>query len=241
MPLALAILGATGKMGKSLLSAIANDPDLSVVAEVARPHSQSEHSLQTALTLCDVAVDFSVQEAVIRHVQAALGAKKPIVIGTTGLLSEDWHVIEKAAHQIPIVHSANFSFGISLCLDIAANLANALFGISTIDIFETHHIHKKDQPSGTALSLACAIGKGKIITDTTSHPRHPEEVAIHSIRSGETIGEHHLVFECGHERIEIKHSVHSRETFAQGALRAAKILAHKSAGLYALKDLFSHE
>ena len=235
MPLALSILGATGKMGKCVLSLALKDPEWAVVGIAAHQKSSFagrslegiavSSSAQEVLLSSEVAIDFSVREAVSAHVLAARVAKKPLVIGTTGLLSEDLSCIESAAQDIPIVVSSNFSLGIALCLDLAATLGPILSAKSRIDIFETHHVHKKDKPSGTALALADAIGKGK------------EEIAIHSIRSGEIVGEHSLVFECGFERLEIKHTAHSREAFAQGALVAAKHLVGKPPGLYTLKSL----
>jgi 4-hydroxy-tetrahydrodipicolinate reductase len=246
MPLAISIFGATGKMGKSVLSCALQDPDLCIVAGTASPkspflgidlgeligeknlHVPITSDVDQAISLCNAAIDFSVREASMRHVHAAQNAKKALVIGTTGLRPEEIRAIETAAQDIPIILSANFSLGIALCLKFAALLDNTLFGQSTIDIFETHHIHKKDMPSGTALALAQAIGKGK------------QEIPIHSIRTGEVVGEHRLVLECGHERIEIKHTAHSREAFAQGALLAAKRLVAKPVGLYTLEDLFAY-
>lgn len=259
MLIPISILGVTGKMGKSVLLAAAQDPDVCIVGGTTSTQSPAigtdlgellqstpmhvsiQSDVEHALSPCAVAIDFSVREATLHHVHAAQNAKKALLIGTTGLSPEVLRIIENAAQDIPIVLSANFSLGITLCLSLAAMLGKTLFGRSTIDIFETHHVHKKDRPSGTALALAQAIGKGKIIHDDTSQPRNKEEIAIHSIRSGETIGEHLLVFECGHERMEIKHSAHSREAFAEGALLAAKKLVTKPAGLYTLKDLFTDE
>jgi 4-hydroxy-tetrahydrodipicolinate reductase len=245
LPLAVSVLGATGKMGKCVLLRALQDPDLRVVAGTASPRSASlgmdlgelagtkrcEAPLscnpQAAIHLCDVAIDFSVPGALLAHVQAALCEKKALLIGTTGLLDEEKRAIEKAASEIPIVVSANFSLGIALCLEMASRIGSTLFGAQcTVEISETHHAHKKDRPSGTALALAQAVGR--------------EDIAIHSVRSGETVGEHRLVFESGSERIEIAHTAHSRDVFAQGALLAAKQLAHKPAGLYTLKDLFIH-
>jgi len=259
MPVPISILGVTGKMGKSVLLAAARDSDICVVGGTTRPQSAAigtdlgellqsrqmnvsvQSNVEQALFPCAIAIDFSVREATVQHVHAAQNAKKALLIGTTGLSPEQIRIIENAAQDIPIILSANFSLGMVLCLELAATFGKTLFGHCAIDIVETHHVHKKDRPSGTALSLAQAIGKGKIVYDDHAEPRNKEEIVIHSIRSGETVGEHLLVFECGHERMEIKHTAHSREAFAQGALRAAKKLVAKPAGLYSLKDLFIHE
>ncbi len=219
MTTALAILGASGKMGKRILQLAEQDPQFHVVSLGFRDKS-------VELESCDVAIDFTSPEATQHHLNAALRAKKPLVIGTTGHSPEQKNTIEKAAATIPVLYSPNFSFGIALCLEAAAQMGKRLFGSCKIDIYETHHIHKKDRPSGTALAFAQATRNGA--------------ENIHSTRSGEVVGEHTVVFECGHERIELKHTAHSRDAFAHGALMGAKFLAKQAPGLYSLKDLFSH-
>lgn len=242
MTLAISILGITGKMGRSLLEAALRDPDVTIVSGTARSQVHAFKStipilsVEQALARCEIAIDFSVQEAALQHLFAAKEAKKTLVIGTTGLKPDAQEAIQAAARDIPIFLSANFSTGMALCLEMAALLSDTLFDQGFIDIFETHHVHKKDCPSGTALALAQAIGKGKIV-HAISEPRSKDEIAIHSTRTGETMGEHLLIFENDHERIEIKHTAHSRLTFAHGALRAAKWLVGKPSGLYTMKDL----
>lgn len=219
MTIALAILGASGKMGKRICQLAEQDPLFTIVGLRSRGELSE-------LGSCDVAIDFTSPEATGHHLEAALSAKKPLVIGTTGHQPEEKKAIQEAAQAIPILYSPNFSFGVALCLEAAAQISKRLFGACQITIYETHHIHKKDRPSGTALAFAQAVGSG------------PE--TIHSVRSGEVVGEHTVVFECGHERIELKHAAHSRDAFAHGALLGAKFLAKQPPGLYALKDLFSH-
>lgn len=234
MTVALTILGASGKMGQKVLQLARQDPHF----HIAGLCSRNKNDLLSALALCDVAIDFSSPDATAHHLEAALSAKKAVVIGTTGLSPQAKQAMENAARTIPILYSPNFSFGMALCLDAAARLGKVLFGRSAIDIHEAHHVHKKDRPSGTALALAKAIGNGKIIFENKgSSPRRDEEIIIHSTRSGETVGEHSLIFECGHERIEIKHTAHSRDAFAHGALMGAKFLAKQKPGLYSLLDV----
>ena len=218
MAIALSVLGSTGKMGKKILELTESDPQFCVVAG----HSRQQPNLQTALSLCDVAIDFSLHHAPREHLHAALAANKPIVIGTTGHSDEEKREIEEAAKHIPILYSANYSFGIALCLDAAARFAKALDDTWKIEVVETHHVHKKDIPSGTAKTFLTAMGK---------------KVAIRSLREGEVIGEHTIIFECPHERIELKHTAHSRDTFAKGALLGAKFLAAHPPGLYSFQDL----
>lgn len=163
---------------------------------------------------CDVLIDVSSHTALIEN----LSANKPIVIGTTGHLN--FAPIEEAAKKLPIFYSANFSLGIAI-LNKLARFTQKHFP-SDIDIIETHRAGKKDAPSGTALELAKHLPKAK----------------LHSIRSGNIIGEHTLIFNNEEERITLSHEAHSREAFARGALAAAHFLLGKPAGLYGMDNLF---
>lgn len=228
MAIRIATLGATGKMGQRILKLAQQDPEFDITIAYARQKTLDVVTFTdpfAALSECDVGIDFTFHTATKEHLEAALRASKPMVIGTTGHSVEEIKEIEEASKSIPILYSPNFSFGIALCTDAVSRIAKALGTACTIDIVETHHIHKKDSPSGTAIALANAI-EGK-------------KIAIQSIRLGETIGEHTVIFECGHERIELKHTAHSRDAFAAGALIGAKFLLGQPAGLYSLKDLFN--
>lgn len=237
MAIGIAVLGATGKVGSRIVDLAASDPQFSICQVASNLHRTDPLSL---LQNCDVAIDFTTAAATAKFLAAAEQASKPLVIGTTGHSPEMKKAIEISSQTIPILYSPNFSFGIALCIQAVASFGKALFGTCTIDIVETHHVHKKDSPSGTALTLADAIGNGKKITaHTSSQPRNKEEIVIHSIRSGESIGEHLIIFEWGHERIELKHTAHSRDAFAQGALLGAKFLAKQPPGLYSLLDIFN--
>lgn len=256
MAIALAVLGASGKMGKKIIQLAQQDSHfylvgLSVKDKSLQPLTDfiGNRAEQIALTSnpraalanCDVAIDFTSNEATRDHLEAAVSERKALVIGTTGHSPETRKAIEEAAKVIPILFSPNFSFGVALCMEVAASLGKRLFGKCTIDILETHHVHKKDQPSGTAFALANAIGNGEVVLEKNTHqPRKEGEIVIHSIRAGDVIGEHTIIFECGHERIELKHVAHSRDTFAHGALMGAKFLVQQSPGLYSLQDLFCH-
>jgi 4-hydroxy-tetrahydrodipicolinate reductase len=226
MPIRIAILGAAGKMGQRILELASCDPEFDIVSLVNRENATD---LLNALSACDVGIDFTSHLATTHNCHAALLANKPLVIGTTGHTPEEKEVIAEAAKTIPILYSPNFSFGIALCSEAVSRFANALGSKCKIDIVETHHIHKKDSPSGTALALAHAAERGE------------KEIAIQSIRTGDVIGEHAVIFECGHEKIEIKHTAHSRDAFATGALIAAKFLVNQTAGLYSLRDLFKDD
>lgn len=164
---------------------------------------------------CDVLIDVSSHEALLDN----LSARKPIVIGTTGHLN--FKPIEEAAKIFPVFCSANFSLGAAILDELAKFIAKQF--PADIDIIETHHTAKKDFPSGTAVHLARNLSNAK----------------IHSIRSGNVIGEHTLIFNNAEERLTISHQTHSREAFAKGALAAARFLIGKPAGLYGMDNLFA--
>lgn len=220
MPLHLAIAGATGKMGKRVME-LAHSEDFVVKAE-------SNRSQPLSLSDIDVVIDFSSPAATLNHLQACLSHRKPLVIGTTGHQVGEKDAIHKAAKTIPILFSPNFSLGVALTLHTVSQFAKGLKGLVRVDIVETHHVQKKDSPSGTALALA----------DRIREHTEPEKVVVHSIRSGSVIGEHRVIFECETERIELRHEALTRDCFAKGALLAARFLAKKDPGLYSLQDLF---
>lgn len=225
MPLSLCILGASGKVGKRVVALAAQDPAFHVATEISRFNSSSAPQ---AIAQADITIDFSSAEAIFSHLQAALIAQKPLVIGTTGHTSEGKKAIAEASHKIPILFSPNFSFGTALCLKAATQFSQILQGKGGVEIIETHHIHKKDSPSGTALALAQAIDPLKAIP-------------IQSIRSGEVLGEHILLFHLEHEKIELKHTILSRDVYASGALEAARYLYTCSPGLYTIEDIKTFE
>ena len=230
----LSILGANGKMGQRIIKLAHNDSRYTIVAGYTRLPPETnllaiplKATAEEAMADCQVAIDFSSALATKHHIEIAKKLNKGLVIGTTGLDQDSLAAMHAAAEHIPILYSPNFSLGVALCIDIVNNLSAALADRCHIEITETHHIHKKDSPSGTALALASATGK--------------PDVPIHSIRSGDLVGEHTVIFECGEERIQLTHQAHTRDAFAKGALLAAAFIAAKSPGLYSIKDLFAHK
>ena len=161
-----------------------------------------------------------------KHLEIALAVKRPLVIGVTALPEETHTLIAKASQTIPIFYSPNFSLGIALLKKFAEFMAHSFHPNADIDLIETHHNQKKDAPSGTALSIAEALEeKGKKPT-------------LHSIRSGQTVGIHELIFNTAEEQISLTHTAHSRDAFARGALSAAAFLVKQPPGLYGMEDLF---
>lgn len=244
MPIDLSVLGAMGKMGKSILALAANQSDCKVVMGTSRKYPERPtlqkianmdinmtSSAKLAIHASDITIDVSSKDTILHHLEYAKQFSKPIVIGTTGHSIEIQKKIEDIAQYIPIFYTPNFSPGISLLLQLVEFIkASGFCENCYIDIIETHHIHKKDVPSGTAIALAKTTGK-EIAKDATTKNKS-SQVRIHAIRSGEVIGEHQIIFEYGNEQIKLTHQAHSRDVFAQGALAAAAFLIDKKPGLY---------
>jgi 4-hydroxy-tetrahydrodipicolinate reductase len=212
----LGIIGVNGRMGARVLDLALNDP------EIAKPliGITAQDDLSSRLLTAHVAIDFSTSSALEQNLAQAVKLRKPLVIGTTGHFPASQYLLEAASKNIPVLYSPNFSLGMALCLQAAKKLRQSLE--CTVEILETHHTQKKDLPSGTALQLAEALGNPP----------------IQSVRTGEVIGEHTVIFTCQGEQIEIKHTALSRDLFAQGALSCAKFLIKQPPGLYSVKDLF---
>lgn len=240
----ISVLGAMGKMGKSILALAANQSNYKVIMGTSRKCSEGPtlqkianvdinmtNSAKLAIHASDIIIDVSSKDAILNHLEYAKQFSKPIVIGTTGHSIEMQKKIEDTAQYIPIFYTPNFSPGISLLLQLVEFIKVSGFTENCcIDIIETHHIHKKDLPSGTAIALAKTTGK-EIAEDAITKNKS-SQVRIHAIRSGEVIGEHQVIFEYGNEQIKLSHQAHSRDVFAQGALTAAAFLIDKKPGLY---------
>ena len=191
----------------------------------------------------DVIVDFSVPESSFKILEFAKKHKIPVVIATTGFSDEELEKVRAYGKEIPVFQSYNMSYTVSVMKKIAAELAKLLEG-TDVEIIETHHRRKIDSPSGTALMLAESINQALDNRMTYEYDRHSKrekrsdnEIGIHSIRGGTECGTHSVIFFGNDESFEIKHTVASRGVFAEGALKAAKFLVNKDAGLYNMKDL----
>ncbi len=194
----------------------------------------------------DVVVEFSSPAATLEHLRICQSHKKAMVIGTTGFTEEEKEILNKAGKDIPFIYSPNMSVGVNLLFKITAEAAKAIGQDYDLEIIEAHHRHKKDAPSGTAIKLAAILAKetnralNEVATfgrkgQTGERPR--EAIGIHAIRGGDIVGEHTVIFAGAGERIELTHRASSRDTFAQGALRAAKFIIKQRPGLYDMGDV----
>ena len=241
----IAIAGAAGRMGQALIEAAASDRELEVavahdIAGVGKGAGNLEvTSDNSALSAADVVIDFTRPSATLAHLVHA----KAMVIGTTGFDERQKSVIAKAAGRIPIVLSPNFAVGVNVVFKLAETAAQTLGEGYDVEIVEAHHRHKVDAPSGTALKLGEVIAsvlKKKDFAfgrkgDTGERP--VKQIGFHAIRGGDIVGEHTVIFAGQGERVEVTVRSQSRMTYALGAVRAAKWLKGRPAGLYDMFDV----
>ncbi len=266
MPTRIAIAGAAGRMGRRLLALAAANDDLECVAALedasssalGRDAGELAGLRATSLVVVDcvdvsfdVLVEFSLPAGTVHWLDVCLARGLPMVTGTTGHTESQLEQIRAAAKTIPILKAPNMSVGVNVLLRLAKMLGGILDESYDVEIAETHHRFKVDAPSGTAIALCDAVADGRSAQGAAEaqvvHGRHGEtgsrpagQIGMHSLRLGDTVGEHTVVFGSVGETITIGHSAHSRDTFASGALRAAKWLAGRPAGLYDMQDvLFS--
>ncbi|MEY2508606.1 MAG: 4-hydroxy-tetrahydrodipicolinate reductase [Verrucomicrobiota bacterium] len=240
MPVRVLLLGAKGRMGQAIADAAAKtEVEITAGLDIGDDIAQ-------AIRNCDVVIDFSHPNASSELGRACAEAKKPAVIGTTGHSKAEREALEKLAGSVPVVLSPNFSVGVNALFWLTRNAAQMLGDDFDLEISEMHHRLKKDAPSGTAKKLAeilCEVRK----LDYTKDVRHgregligerpTKEIAVHSIRGGDVVGDHTVTFAGAGERLELSHKAASRETFALGALRAARWIVGKPPGLYSMEDV----
>ncbi len=263
--LKVAIVGAAGRMGRTLVEAVhqnsntmcvsvatvlADDPalgvDIGLLAVGASMGVQTVAELSPQDSDFDVLIDFTSPEATMNHLALCLLNKKAMIIGTTGLSAEQQQAIEEAAAEIAIVQAPNMSVGVNLCLRLLEEAARVLGDDVDIEITEAHHRYKKDAPSGTALKM------GSVIADTlgrdlekcavygregVGEERERSTIGFTTLRAGDIVGDHTVTFAGLGERVEITHKASSRMTFASGAVRAARWIAGKGSGLYSMRDV----
>jgi 4-hydroxy-tetrahydrodipicolinate reductase len=260
------ILGAAGRMGRRVAACAAGFPEISIVAGVENPGNSAVGSdigelagigttgaviygsISDVVALADVFVDFSHHTASVAFLGDIVKAGKPVVICPTGFDEKERGEIADAAKKIPVLFSPNMSVGVNLLFDLVGEVAAKLGPDYNIEIVEAHHNKKKDSPSGTAAKLADIVAESRNLS-MAKHgvygrkgmigERKPDEIGVHAVRAGDIVGEHTIIFAGPGERIELTHRAHSRNTFANGALRAAMFLAGKPAGMYSMKDVLS--
>jgi 4-hydroxy-tetrahydrodipicolinate reductase len=222
-PARVMLVGAAGRMGKTIVDLAKDDPNVEIVAQC-----DISDAIESAMNKSDVVIDFSHPDAIDEICRAALQDQRPLVIGTTGHSAEQRAAIERAARSVPIVFASNFSVGVNTLFALARSAAETLGHEFKVEIIETHHQTKKDAPSGTAKTLANILRKVRNAND---------DIPIQSIREGDVVGEHTVIFSGPDERLEMTHRAASREIFARGALRAAHWIIWKPAGLYSMQDV----
>ena len=231
----LGIAGVCGKMGRRIFELAERDKDFEISLALERkgtPMIGRElgkikiSSGPDGLFLVDVCVDFTEASATEINLDYVARYKKALVLGTTGLNEVQIKKVEEVSRVVPVVFSPNMSIGVNVLFTMLPEIARRLGPDYSIEIIEAHHKAKKDAPSGTAKKM------GEVLSGETK-----KEIPIHAIRLGDIVGDHTVIF-CGNsERVEIKHQAHSRDLFALGALKAAKWVAGKPAGLYSMQDV----
>lgn len=240
-PLRLVINGSKGRMGHALIAGADADPELTVVAEI-----DAGDSLADVLSGCDAVIDFTHADATTAVAKACAQAGKALVIGTTGHDNAARAEITACSREIPIVFAPNFSVGVNTLFWLTRKAAEILGPDFDLEVVEMHHRLKKDAPSGTARRLA------EILTEVRdlqydSDVRHGREgmvgertraeIGMHAVRGGDVVGDHTVIYANVGERVELTHKASSRDTFAKGALRAAKWAAGRAPGLYDMQDV----
>jgi 4-hydroxy-tetrahydrodipicolinate reductase len=238
-------------MGRTLIEAIADDPELELAAALDAPGSAAVGrrigavtvgtDVRQALAGADALLDFTRPAGTLVHLAACVAALKPIVIGTTGFSAGERAEIEAAARHIPVMLSPNFAVGVNLAMRLAETAARVLGDGYDVEIVEAHHRRKVDAPSGTALELGRVIARalGRDLAQVAVHGRSGEtgerparEIGFHAVRGGDIVGEHTVLFAGTGERVEIAVRSTSRTSYAAGALRAVKWLRGRPPGLY---------
>lgn len=262
----VAVTGAAGRMGKTNIEALHAadgvelgaaivEPDSSLVgadagevAGVGKLGVSIVGSLQEVLNDFDVLIDFTAPQATLANLTVCAEAGKGMVIGTTGLTPEEREQLNSFGAKMPLVFASNMSVGVNLCFKLLAEAAKALGDDYDVEIIEAHHHHKVDSPSGTALSMGEAVAGalGRDLQECAVYGREGQvgartktEIGFATVRAGDVVGDHTVLFATEGERIEITHKASSRMTFAKGAVRASKWLAGKDNGVYDMQDVLS--
>ena len=235
----IVISGARGKMGKVLLACVPDYADIKVAGQIYSGDGDGADCVRSG----EVVVDFSFHSGTPKLVKLCVQCERALVIGTTGHSEAELATIKNGAEKIPIVFASNYSTGVNVLFWLTCKAAEVLGPSFDIEIVEMHHRLKRDAPSGTAHTLAKILAqtRGRRLDEVIRNgragivgPRTSEEVGVHSLRGGDVVGEHTVIFAGEGERVELTHKASSRETFARGALRAAEWVVKQRAGLYSM-------
>lgn len=263
MALRVGIFGSTGRMGRMVTRAVTEADGMTVVAGADRAGSADLGADLGALSgvgtlgvtvtddidavlVGDVAIDFTLPEATLAHAARAAAHGAPLVVGTTGLTNEQEAILAEHARTTAIVYAPNMSQGVTLLLAVVEQVAASLNEAWDIEIVEMHHNRKVDAPSGTALGLgrAAAKGRGRSFDDVAvlsreghTGPREAGQIGFATLRGGDVIGDHTVIFAGAGERVEIGHKASGRDVFANGAVAAARWVVGRDPGLYSMRDV----
>lgn len=237
----LLINGSKGRMGQMLVACAARNPSLEVVAQ-----ADLGDDLASMLDRCDVVIDFSFHDSTPAVAELCGARNKGLVIGTTGHSADEKQRILAVTAQIPVVWASNYSTGVNTLFWLTRKAAEILGTGFDLEVVEMHHRLKKDAPSGTAATLAEILAevRGQQIREVLRHGREgivgertDAEIGMHSMRGGDVVGDHTVVFAANGERVELSHRASNRETFANGALRAAEWVKGRKPGLFDMQDV----
>lgn len=264
MPTRIAVTGVAGRMGKTLVEAVANAEGAELTAAIERPESSLigadagevaglgkngiaiVDDIAKVVEDFDVIIDFTAPAATLNNVAVCKQAGKKLVIGTTGATAEQRSEIESAGSDIALCMAANFSVGVNLCFKLSELAAKVLGDEVDIEIYEAHHRHKVDAPSGTALRLGEVVADalGRDLNEVAVYGREgqtgardPKTIGFATVRAGDVVGDHTVMYAADGERVEITHKASSRMSFARGAVRAALWVAGKDKGLFDMQDV----
>ena len=260
----IAVNGAAGRMGRTLIEAVAQNPETTLSAAIERPDStllgadagelaglgrngvRVVGSLEEVIDAFDVLIDFSAPAASVINARLCAASGRALVVGTTGFDAAQLEAVHAAARTVPLCMSSNFSTGVNLCFRLLDIAARALGETVDIEIIEAHHRHKVDAPSGTALSMGQVVAKalGRDLEQVAVYGREGhtgararETIGFATVRAGDIVGDHTVLFAADGERIEITHKASSRMSFARGAVRASAWLPGRAPGLYSMQDV----
>ena len=266
--LKIGICGAAGRMGKSVIALCDEIEQLKISAAIEHKESgiigtdvgeqagvrhlgvAINDDLASVAGKFDVLIDFTVATSVLKNLEKCRAAKKPVVIGTTGLSDTQKVIIKQISEDIPIVLAPNMSIGVNLCVKLLKIATSIIGKEADIEVIEAHHRNKQDAPSGTALQIGETIANtlGYDLADCATYNRHgiigerpAGNIGFSSIRAGDIVGEHTVIFAMAGERIEIKHAATTRNIFARGAVRAAQWLISQKCGLFDMQDVLGSD